>query len=1056
MSQTPTGTIDLCAIFLKLPPGTTDERVVLGLPPEASLTRDEVLGALRDRLKLVSEHPMAATPEAAEVRMLLHACVARLLLGPNAKALQDSAAQALAGSTSNADSHREVSRFEELALLTLAQHGGWTKQAVHHLQLVALSSGIPADQVAHAMADLAGQPWAGAGHEPRSHTLVTRGTVTGPRALLFQSEQATSQGSTTATPHRRPQKTPMTEEQRQAAVQAALEDFTIQHAEDPAKRMLRNAIIGGSVGLVSLVVVALGLKMMFKPSTNKPAGNTTPSTPAATNSGSPSAANNTPIGELANPGTDISKSVASPSTTPSQDVDKVETSTRPATELLAILRRCANDADRAPAAAASEFVATLEEMSVSWLNGSSSDVIAAADATAEFAYRAAGKSEALSPIVGHLHNELSLLTEKVDGSAWDARRIARATFACGVASRLLRERDLPTGVRVPLRRSLADALGGSMSSEQSTVQQTMTAALDHMATLMMRRSDAAAPIENPRMPLAMSQTFASWTAWARAGRAAANSTDESDQLILLALDRVMTKGKEPSEDPAIANAIESLSSQVSLAKDSPSRSAILRWLVAADVSPLDLRLLTTALVQRPESGLELTATLSSTATENDRQLLRERYANLWQVTEGTVHDELMSRWRERFAEMAKTTPGTSLQERVSYAVALSSLNTAAVEAMRGDVVAFSSLLDLTQRPLQEWSNGPKYFDSDPQTSWGVNYLAAGNDILKRKDILLVVQGLPSPMEARILVEEATRSGAPEIRREARNVLVRSLDNPAVIRAFLDFSAFIPATKENSRLIEAVARTTLPQPRSSTWRVEVRRALLRRLLEELSPNDNTHVDLAADRLLMDYRQRANSAVTQKEVEEGADLADASIDPKAQSNDEQSNAKPTAEPRPETLPVLAVVPRELLGAMRSYEAELTMQSQKGWLADPAFSSVQDVLSSRDARLLETQTDLQKSVVEINTVIELQARIVAFNNRSATDQVLAVLAAWRRDASNSYHVIEQLAAGELAQARLWMIRFGGQLDPSTPGGFLISPSATPPAGAANPPTPGPTAGS
>lgn len=1053
------GAIDLCAIFLKLPPGTTDERAILGLPDEIALTRDQVLGALRDRLKMVSEHTMSATPEAAEVRMLLHASVARLLLGPNAKALQDSAAQVLTGSGGGSEGQREVSRFEELALLTLAQHGGWTKQAVHHLQLVALSSGIPADQVAHAMADLAGQPWAGAGNEPRSHTLVTRGTVSGPRAMLFQGERGAAAVGSVACPRPKAKKPPMTEAEREAVVQEALADFTLQQHDDPAKRMLRNAIIGGGVGLVSLVVVALGLRMMFKPGTNSPVNKPTPNIPLPTSTGTLVSPGDAPpletsresAGSIELSRTDSSKA------TPAVNVDS--TTARPAPELLAILRRCAGEVDKAPGAAAQEFVATMQELSVSWLNGSASDVIAAADATAEFAYRSAGKSEALSPVVKYLHGELALLTEKVDGSAWDGSRIARATFASGVASRLLRERDLPTGVRVPLRRELADALGGSMSSEQSTVQQTMTAALDHMATLMTRRGDAPAPSETSVIPVAVTQSFANWGAWAKAGKATANSSDDSDQLILLALDRVMTKGNEPSEDQAVSRAIENLTAEVSLSKDSPSRGAILRWLVANDVSSVDLHVLTTALVQRPESGLELTATISGTATENDRQMLRERYANLWQVTEGTVHDALMARWRERFAEVARSTPGTSLQERVSYAVALSSLNTAAIEAMRGDVAAFGTTLDQARRPLEAWANREKYFDSDPQTSWGVSYLAAGNDILKRKDILLVVQGQPSPMEARILVEEATRAGSPEIRREAKNVLVRSLDSTAVIRAFLDFSAFIPATRDNSRLIEAAARATLPPPRASTWRVEARRALLRRLLEELSPSDNTHVDLAADRLLMDYRQRASgaAAATQDE-EEGADLADAKSDPNDASNaKEDENKQASAEPRPETLPVLAAVPRELLGAMRSYEAELTTQSQKGWLADPAFSSVQDVLSTRDARLLETQTDLQKAVIEMNTVVELQARIVAFNNRSATDQVLAVMSAWRRDASNSYHVIEQLAAGELAQARLWMIRFGGQLDASTPGGFLISPTAQPP-GAGQPATTnsGKTAGS
>lgn len=1052
MSHTPqAGAVDLCSAFLKLPAGTTDERQVLGLPADEALTREQVLGALRDRLKQVSEHPMAASPEAAEVRMLLHACVARLLLGPNAKALQDSAAQVLSGGHSDASGHREVSRFEELALLTLAQHGGWTKQAVHHLQLVALSAGIPADQVAQAMTDLAGQAWAGGGAAPSTHehSLVTRSTVTGPRVALFQTDSVKKRASvSTARASTTSRKREMTDEEREAKMQAAFAELHAHSQEDPARRMIRNALIGGGVGILCLVVVAIGLRFMFKSGGgslgNGPAkgGNSVSSLPAGSNAtagngGSGASVTSPTSGNSeqnigTNAGGDISAREQKAGA--KDDAKASSTGERPARELISILRRSAAEADRD--GAADEFVGAMQELSIAWPQGSAGDVIAAADATAELAYRAAGRGDALSPIVRYLNGELSLMTEAVDGSAWDAQRIARSAFACGVASRLLRERDLPTGIRLPLRRALSDALGGSMSSEQSTVQQTITASLDHMATLMTVRRSSINQQDAPALAIAATRSFAAWGAWAKASRATAGGGDESEQLILLALDRVMTKGREPSEDPAVARAIESLGGELSLVKDSPARSAILRWMVASDVSAVDLHLLTTVLVQRPESGLELTATLSGAATENDRQLLRERYANLWQVTEGTVQDALMAKWRQRFTELTGVPIGTSLQERVAYALAMSSMNTAAVEAMRGDVAAFGTLLDAAQKPLHGWASKYKNSDSVSSTTWGVEYLAAGNDIFKRRGILLAVNGVPSPMEARILVEEATRAGSPEIRREARNVIVRSLDTATTVRAFLDYSAFIPATRDNSRLLEAAARATLPQPRSSTWRVEVRRALLRRLLEELSPNDNSSVDLAADRLLLDYRERTSGLASPKgEEREGEGLVGAKDDPM----DAEKAAK-ADEPRPETLPILAVVPRELLGAMRSYATELAAQAQKGWLADPAFSSVQGVVSTRDARLTEAQSDLQRAVIELNAMVELQSRIVAFNNRSATDQVLAVRGAWRRDASGSFHVIEQIAAGELAQARLWMIRFGGQLDSRTPGGMLLETPAVP----------------
>jgi hypothetical protein len=68
---------------------------------------------------------------------------------------------------------------------------------------------------------------------------------------------------------------------------------------------------------------------------------------------------------------------------------------------------------------------------------------------------------------------------------------------------------------------------------------------------------------------------------------------------------------------------------------------------------------------------------------------------------------------------------------------------------------------------------------------------------------------------------------------------------------------------------------------------------------------------------------------------------------------------------------------------------------------------------------------------------------DNRAVKDQVRLVLEAWRRDASASLHVFDQIAAAELAQARLWVLRLGGTLEgqgTSTPGGELIQPGVAP----------------
>jgi len=45
------------------------------------------------------------------------------------------------------------------------------------------------------------------------------------------------------------------------------------------------------------------------------------------------------------------------------------------------------------------------------------------------------------------------------------------------------------------------------------------------------------------------------------------------------------------------------------------------------------------------------------------------------------------------------------------------------------------------------------------------------------------------------------------------------------------------------------------------------------------------------------------------------------------------------------------------------------------------------------------------------------------AAEDRVAAVLARWRREMRSSDHVFAQVEACEEAQARLWVIRMGGE---------------------------------
>jgi len=1016
---------DLPAIFLGLPARTSDDRALLGLEGDGPLARDRVLAALKDRLQRVSQHSLAATPEAAELRMMLHAAVARVLMAQPAKGGES----VFAAAANRSDAVRE---FEDLATVTLAKHGGWNPVAAQELQMLAAAMGVPQDKIPGVLTNLAnlGSP---------STRVVVDAPGRHPTAQAAAVRQAAA-GSVRA-----PLKDESPLSEQQARVQAAMDEFEAyrQH-EDPARRMVRNGLVGAGVGLVFLVVAAIGLRIMFA---SKPAATTggasTVVPPASNDVGQPAgtisvvpsqAAPVTPESERVIAGTPNTAPVAT--AVPTRDSQsKVN-----ASEALAQLRAAAAEVTRDPSGSGARVAFALDQLGLVWSEGNESGVVAAGDATAEFAYRAGGivgpdREAALEPLVSHLERSIAQLSDAK--AAWTPERIQSSAFSCGIAARLLAERDLPTALRVRLRRQVSAALGGSLPSDQSTVRQSVSAALDQMSAMMVA-GEGPSPDATPTAMLAASQqgSMQAWKAWSECVRTLhdAQSEREYAQLMLLALDRALTARAEPSHDPLVASGIDQLTRRLPLGGDSPAKQAILSWLTRTDVTSLDLHVLTGALVQMSDSGLELTATLSANATASDREQLRERYANLWQVSDAGAASVLGQRWLQEARSILATQPGPALQDRLHLAIRFSALNTAALEVQRGDAVKFGLLLQSAATGFDRSQSGNPQRLGAFQTSWGPQYVAAGNDIVKRRELLQTVRQGLSPLEARIIVEEAMRAGSPEVRRDARTALQRTLEEPDVIRALLDFQPFIPATRDNSKLLELASGASLPAVRSTTWRVEVRRALLRKLLEVLTPADLSFVDLAADFLLTDYRSRISNGAEAKNADADSAMGEESAAPRP---------APATGDRLAELPQIRSVPKELLAAARSYQAQWTALSQRGWMADPSFMSVQDVMRVRDARLAACETDLQRFVVEQNATIELQARVVAMDNRAMKDQARLVLESWRRDASASTHVFDQIAAAELAQARLWTLRLGGALEvqgSTAPGGLLVEPGVAP----------------
>lgn len=100
--------------------------------------------ALRTRLGAVDSHPHAATPEADEVRLALHAAAAQLLNPQFRLRLIQQYAPRLAANPALAAAAGRRRSFQEETLLVIGVCGGWNTEARRRLAIMARSRGLDA------------------------------------------------------------------------------------------------------------------------------------------------------------------------------------------------------------------------------------------------------------------------------------------------------------------------------------------------------------------------------------------------------------------------------------------------------------------------------------------------------------------------------------------------------------------------------------------------------------------------------------------------------------------------------------------------------------------------------------------------------------------------------------------------------------------------------------------------------------------------------------------------------------------------------------------------
>ncbi|HYF13507.1 MAG TPA: hypothetical protein VD971_00390 [Phycisphaerales bacterium] len=732
-----------------------------------------------------------------------------------------------------------------------------------------------------------------------------------------------------------------------------------EQAVDPAARLVRRVVVGGVIGLGALIVLAFGLRIMLS-GPKKP-----PVTPG------PIAADQQPASPPRPPAS-TAKTQAPPAP-PKKD--------RTAAEIVKDLRAL----DGARPDASATLGAAIEELAARWHAGTPAQTADILSAVMEPVFRAPESarrtaSDAATGLIGD---------DPAARAAWTAEGVPRFVLGAMIGQRLLRERDLDAASRRLVETRVRRALGPSAADQTGSPARIAAVALERAAALMIPLRPADIPAANAAAPLADDDA---WAAWAACVKASVADADTRERVTLGALERALASSVEPNTDAAILAALHALPAQVSWGRGSPGRERVLTWLARRDISAPKVTLLTQGLVAQPGSDLDISFVLTSAASDADRADLRDRLATVWNLQGAGLRAESVAELLTAAGPLLQTTMPATPADRLARARALCAWNTAAALVWSGETERARQLLESEARVRPAAPAPVQPAAPIPPGSWGESYLLAGNDMARRRGIIRgAADSPPGRLEARLLVEEAMRGGNAELRAEARSVVLKHAASRAVVGAMLDFAPFAPATETNRELIEAAAYTSLPAVKRPAFRVEARRALVLRLLAMLTSSGASY-DEAAAVMSAWYEERLAA-------EENPPAAAGNAPPAPSASEDPS--------RP----------------ARELRRRLFERARGAWAPSDATPAPTELALRHDQRVRAASGAVQEFAAEQCGVVEAMARLVHAERAAAEDRVAAVLARWRREMRSSDHVFAQVEACEEAQARLWVIRMGGE---------------------------------
>ncbi|MCC6227655.1 MAG: hypothetical protein IT432_00310 [Phycisphaerales bacterium] len=771
-----------------------------------------VLRALNEQLAKVAAHPQNSTPEADEVRMILHTAAAQLM-SKRRTAEHVLAAGSSGGMTNGGGPCQSQSMprglvapvvLAELQVI-MARHGGMSREAMSEFSALAERENVELAELMDAFAS-----------PPKAQPEPTKPS---PRGLAWPADLSEPRPEEIVRPGEIP------------------EDI------DPATRTLKHAVIIAGIAVVALLTMA-GVVVAIVRS-------------YAT---APSVADDRAISEQTNP--DAPRVEYFPSPTPDEQAAKAKNTSRSkeaarpaappmgdAPALVHQLGTCLEEINVDASAAISRFGDVLGRLAECWDQLAPDQLLAAQDRIVEFVYRAGSDASRAGEVVDALNTTTD--------STFNAKSINKRAFSAGMFARLSRESDLP-GV---IAREVSTQVAAAGLSDGATFGLGARGAVVRISGEMVKAIAIAGPTATGDDP---------WAAWLRLVDVVSGA-DEAirDRLIAGAVESILIDFPEPL-NPAAESVAKRLIAKLSWREDSPARHRVIGWFGDPRITPEDLSLITGVIAESSAPGVDRTMVLARDADPAQRDRLREVYEAAWGAGEAKPKDELIAAWITVAKQYADSTDSTATPaESMARAVILSRLSEAAARIWVGEDVEPAEIVKAPEATVVNLLTSPGAnagaLSGDAGGEWAERYISAKAQPSERLRLLgeLATRDSIGAADAEVLIVEAIRGNSSSIRRAADTAVRRLAKTPQIVNAMLEQAYLLPKASEVIDLAELISGTSLPPTRDASWRAAVRRSLVERLLQLLaSEGDDGAIDALTERLALTYAGRQVAATTDR--------------------------------------------------------------------------------------------------------------------------------------------------------------------------------------------------